>query len=189
METLREPAIFCAEEVSSTLESMAFDNLHKKFERFSEVVSIMRGTAAQVLNKQLQEALLTIETIIQAQQNYFFTADTEYHSERTGLFKRFFQGSEEEENLRDLMQMNARLEEGLKAESIEDIPKELVTEIRERIDKYFSLVIRSCKDIIPKIIGLKLINEGQPKLRNALQALQFSEEENVVALISEVSFS
>ena len=83
-----------------------------------------------------------VESIVESEGGYLFTNDFDYIKNRTDLIP----GLKTDQN-----QPPEKL----------DSTKIFVQEIRARIDTYFSLVIRSVRDSIPKAIGFFLVKKVQ----------------------------
>ena len=59
-----------------------------------------------------------------------------------------------------------------------------VREIRARIDQYFKIVLRTCKETIPKLVGQFLVRASQEKLTAELQS-RINDNEKILDALGE----
>jgi hypothetical protein len=83
-----------------------------------------------------------LEFIIDSEEGYLFTNDYEYLLNRT-----------------DIVPGNKEEKKHLSSTTV------FVMELRQRIDSYFSLVIRNIRDRVPKTIGHFLVKKCQDKIQ------------------------
>jgi dynamin 1-like protein len=105
-----------------------------------------------------------VEQLIEAEQNYLFTTDTDYLTNRGGAF---FGPKDPKE-----------------VHKVQDPNKVLANELRNRIDTYFNLVSRNVRDSVPKIIGTFLVRACQYELQFTLYD-SINKHEALLNLLSE----
>jgi hypothetical protein len=117
--------------------------------------------------------------VIESEQEYLFTSNLQYNHERTA-FCNHLVGSEMQRKApsKNLFGDNSRHFQG-----------QVVEEMKERIDLYYALVIKSCKDTIPKIIGNFVVQKTHPILHLRLQQHITKDEHSILRFIAEVNLS
>eukprot|EP00658_Telonema_sp_P-2_P012667 TRINITY_DN14822_c0_g1_i4.p1 TRINITY_DN14822_c0_g1~~TRINITY_DN14822_c0_g1_i4.p1 ORF type:complete len:569 (+),score=197.04 TRINITY_DN14822_c0_g1_i4:180-1886(+) len=78
LEKLREPIMDTLNEVYMSLDNLANQLLNKVFRRFPELHSETIGIVSAILNQELERTREVVESVIQAEEGYIFTNDTDY---------------------------------------------------------------------------------------------------------------
>ena len=100
----------------------------------------------QCLQGEREKCRAIVEAIIDSEQNYLFTNDSDYLANRTDIVPQ---------------QPEEKKEQSI-GEKISNVVKKksnnlFVQEIRARIDAYFKIVLRNVRDSIPKAVGFFLV--------------------------------
>ena len=85
LEKLREPALDLLQDVYHMLEQMSQGIVDKIFQRFPSMIPEVMDIIVNVLQEEREKTRIIVESIIDAEQNYLFTNDTEYLSSRTDI--------------------------------------------------------------------------------------------------------
>ena len=85
MEKLREPALDLLQDVYFMLEQMAQGIVERIFSRFPSLIPEVMDIIVTVLQEEREKTRGLIESIIDAEQNYHFTNDSDYLSQRTDI--------------------------------------------------------------------------------------------------------
>lgn len=126
------------------LEALASSIAGRIFQRFPSFISEIMEIVTSIMMREREKTRDVVESIVDSEGGYLFTNDFDYIKNRTDLIPGLKNGQEQPQQ-----QQNERL----------DSTKIFVQEIRARIDTYFSLVIRSVRDSIPKAIGFFLVKK------------------------------
>lgn len=122
----------------------------------------------QILQELREYTKELIESIIDAEQSYFFTNDIDYKELRSGIITE--QGDQpggagalnpDGTPVKGPPQPNAPPQKP-------NAQKSFVLELRARIDDYYSIVVRNVRDTIPKQIGYFLVRKSMDKLHQDL---------------------
>lgn len=163
LEKLRGPVIDCLIEIHAYLEGLAHSIIKKLFYRFPTLISEICNITSYVLAKERDNTREIVESIITSEEGYIFTNDLEYLTQRTDIIPKA----------------------DPKAPARVVNPEILfVQEIRNRIDSYFRLVVRSVRDTVPKIIGYFLVRTIMDKLQLELYD-QINRSEVIINQLSE----
>jgi len=85
LERLREPALDCLMEVYHYLENLAQSIVEKIFVRFPTIIPEIMDIITTTLIKERDKTRDIVEAIIDSEQNYLFTNDTDYLQNRTDI--------------------------------------------------------------------------------------------------------
>jgi dynamin 1-like protein len=139
---LREPAMECLQDVYLYLESLADELAHKVFARFPALIGEILEVVSRCLQEEREKTKEILECLIDSEEGYLFTNDYDYLLNRT-----------------DIVPGNKEEKKHLSSTTV------FVMELRQRIDAYFSLVIRNVRDRVPKTIGNFLVKKCQDKIQ------------------------
>jgi hypothetical protein len=162
LELLKLPVLDCLADVHSFLEQLAHKVLEKVFYRFPALSGELAEQASSVLINEREACREIVESIIDAEEGYIFTNDLDYLSKRTDIIPKG------------------------EGKQVRDASAIFVSEMRNRIDAYFSLVIRNVRDTVPKVVGYFLVRSVMDKMQ--LHLYEFiNQNEAVLNLVSEPS--
>ena len=133
------------EDVYSLLEICVKDLINKVFERFPEVMQIIEDLALKNIKRCKDEAEALVQQMMEAELCFFYTTDKEYLQSHGSILP-------PTESKNDTVAMS----------------NSFITEIRQRVIKYFNLIYRNLRDCIPKIIGQMLLHESHASMNQAL---------------------
>lgn len=85
LEKLREPALDLLQDVYHMLEQMAQGIVDKIFSRFPSLIPEVMDIIITVLQDEREKTRVLVESIIDAEQNYLFTNDNDYLTNRTDI--------------------------------------------------------------------------------------------------------
>ena len=151
---LRDPALDCLQDVYNVLENLAKETSQKVFSRFPQMVPEMMDLISHVLHEEREVCRDMIESVIDAQEGYLYTNDDDYLRNKTDI-------------------ITGASSDPAKGQST---AKNFEEEIRQRIDAYFHIVIKSVKDLVPKLIGFNLVQSSIEKLQYELMTAVSSVE-------------
>ena len=133
---------------------MASSIVEKIFQRFPSMIPEIMDIIVKCLSKERDRAREVVEAIIDSEQHYLFTND------------KGMQGNVNEQDSNDPRQgpgggqggnMGGGMGGGQMDQGYGRGGNAFVNEMRKRIDSYFSVVLRSVKDSVPKAIGFFLV--------------------------------
>lgn len=117
----------------------------------------------KTLGKARDHAQEIIDALIESEQNYLFTNDMDFKSNRHQVILDKAKGGHNNINQRnadaaghDMNQNNGMSNRGGNV---------FVTELRKKIDAYFIIVLRNVRDSVPKAIGYFLVRKSQDALQ------------------------
>lgn len=144
LELMKQPGYALLEKVFSKLEKLAREASRAQFSRFP----IIEAEIGEIIIKDLQEkkdkAKEILGALMECEENYLFTNDSDYLANKSPLQDR-------------------KKQKGLRSPQ-----SALVAELKGRIDTYFYIVSRNLKDTVPKIIGNFLIKASIRDVRFVL---------------------
>ena len=94
LEKLREPALDCLNDVYTQLEQLSSQIIDRVFLRFPTLRPVVMDHIIQILQELREYTKELIESIIDAEQSYFFTNDLDYKELRSGIISE----AEEQQN-------------------------------------------------------------------------------------------
>ncbi|CAG9319617.1 unnamed protein product [Blepharisma stoltei] len=159
LEKLREPVLDCLMNVHSYLDQLASKLIERIFYRFPALSTEIAELASHVLVKEREECREIVEKMIDSEETYVFTNDLDYLTSRTDIVPK----SDGRPKSSEVM---------------------FVDEIRNRIDCYFRLVIRTVRDSVPKAIGTFLVRSVMDKMQMELYE-RINMTETILAKVSE----
>ena len=118
------------------------------------MVPEMMDLISHVLHEEREVCRDMIESVIDAQEGYLYTNDDDYLRNKTDI-------------------ITGASSDPAKGQST---AKNFEEEIRQRIDAYFHIVIKSVKDLVPKLIGFNLVQSSIEKLQYELMTAVSSVE-------------
>jgi dynamin 1-like protein len=137
LEKLHDPVFECLYEIGSLLENLAQTIIERLFYRFPSLVSEICEVVSSVLRDERDKCKEIVQSIIEAEESYVFTNDTEYLLTHVDIVAK----GDVKGNV------------------------QFVQEVRHRIDLYFRLVIRNIRDSVPKLIGNFLVRKSMDRLQ------------------------
>lgn len=85
LEKLRDPALELIQDSYAQLEQIAATIVDKIFQRFPTMIPEIMDIIVKVLAQERDRAREVVEAIIDSEQNYLFTNDTAYKTNRTDI--------------------------------------------------------------------------------------------------------
>jgi vacuolar protein sorting-associated protein 1 len=85
LEKLREPALDLLQDVYHMLEQMAQGIVDRIFSRFPSLIPEVMDIIITVLQDEREKTRVLVEQLIDAEQNYLFTNDSDYLTNRTDI--------------------------------------------------------------------------------------------------------
>lgn len=169
LEKLRDPALELIQDTYQQLEQIASSIVDKIFQRFPTMIPEIMDVIIKCLSKERDHAREIVEAIIDSEQNYLFTNDLDYKENKQTIIAENNMGG----NMGGGMggQGNPGQPGGMNQPPQQQIgagmggANSFVRDLRSRIDSYFSIVLRSVKDSIPKSIGYFLVRTSQDTLQ------------------------
>jgi hypothetical protein len=143
LEKIKEPALDLVNSVYAYLEEVAVGLIGKLFYRFPMLIGDFQDMVCKYMQLERDKARIIVECIVDAEQGYLFTNDMDYITNRTNIVSKE------------------------KPQSM-DPEKILITELRNRIDAYFAIVLRNVRDSVPKAVGHFLVRATQDNLQFSL---------------------
>ena len=168
LDMLKQPVFSLLDDCKNILENRGGEIIDRIFKKFHTLHSEIKETFNRVLVSFKNKARKILENLLKNEENYLFTNDSIILSGQII-------------DAKDKVKFNAS-----------DI---LVLELRARIDKYFHIVVRNMRDVVPKIIGqflIKKFNETlEVEILNALSYKDYclsslNEDKNLMSLRSKL---
>lgn len=158
LEKLRDPALELIQDTYQQLEQMASSIVDKIFQRFPTMIPEIMDVIIKCLSKERDHAREIVEAIIDSEQNYLFTNDLDYKENKQSIIadngmppRQGNPGEPGNMSMNQPPQQQQMIGQGMGSAN------SFVRDLRTRIDSYFSIVLRSVKDSIPKSIGYFLV--------------------------------
>ena len=85
LDKLREPALELLQDTFAQLEFMAFSIVNKIFQRFPTMIPEIMEIIIKSLNKEREKSREVVEAIIDSENHYLFTNDSEYKESRQDI--------------------------------------------------------------------------------------------------------
>ena len=145
IEQLKEPTVETVNEIYQFLESLAHQIIERVFFRFPGMTHEICDVATRVIAREKEKCQHVVECIVEAEEGYCFTNDVNYLNNRT-----------------DIIPKNQK--PNMNSQEI------FISEIRQRIDAYFAIVIRGIRDQVPKAIGYWLVRASIENMHLELYA-------------------
>ena len=160
LEKLRDPALELIQDSYAQLEAIAANIVEKIFQRFPTMIPEIMDIIVKVLSQERDRAREVVEAIIDSEQNYLFTNDIAYKTNRSDIVPS--QGPPVGGDPNDPNQPPQQQQRQAPPQNGRNV---FVQEMRKRIDAYFDIVLRNVKDSIPKAIGFFLVKKSQEVLQ------------------------
>lgn len=135
LEKLRGPAYECLDEIFELLLNLSSEIITEQCGRFPVFMNEFMDFTSKILEKEKDEARKIIKNLIEAEMGYLYTCDKQY------------------EKIIIVNNKDKVLKEGIDPDFIEHL--------KSKMDIYFSLIVKTLRDSIPKTIGFFLIKESQ----------------------------
>jgi len=162
LDKLKEPAVELLNTVYGFLEEIAQGIMTKLFHRFPQLIDSIGESVTRVLQKERENTRRIVDSIIESEQQYLFTNDQDYLTNRTNLIPKAGEGPAKPVDSETLF----------------------VTELRNRIDSFFKIVVRNMRDSIPKTVGYFMVRAAQDNMQFQLYE-EVNKNEELMALLSE----
>eukprot|EP00916_Digyalum_oweni_P012592 GHVL01020798.1.p1 GENE.GHVL01020798.1~~GHVL01020798.1.p1 ORF type:complete len:796 (-),score=145.90 GHVL01020798.1:39-2390(-) len=173
---IRSPVIDCLDSVHQTLESLIQQVSNCVFARFPILSSKVLDLTERIILREKGQTRSILDRYISAETGYLFTNDQSYISSHGSLLSNKTSVTEVVSSNNDqpikktelsLSKLTAPIpEQKKKKEPINRYSESFIMEIRNRIDAYFSIVVRNVRDTVPKMLGCFFI-------RSVLEQMQF----------------
>eukprot|EP00742_Colponemidia_sp_Colp-10_P002968 GILJ01003167.1.p1 GENE.GILJ01003167.1~~GILJ01003167.1.p1 ORF type:complete len:757 (-),score=123.34 GILJ01003167.1:152-2422(-) len=177
LEKLREPVEECVSEVHHYLEVLSHKIVAKIFFRFPQVTGEISDLVSSVLARERDRAKEVVDALIDSEEGYIFTNDSEYISSRTNLIPGVDKPEQDERSLLDKAIAPIR-----NRNQSQDL---FVREMRNRLDAYFKICVRNVRDTVPKSVGHFLVRSVMEKLQLELYNAINKAAENWSKLMAE----
>ena len=167
LEKLRDPIEECFTEVFQYLDFLSGKIMEKTFIRFPQAINDMTDLVSNYLQEEREKVKYLIDSIVEMEINYLFTNDYDYLNNFTTFIpkeNRQAQGNNiggQNNNKGGNNNMNNEI----KPQKPLDAKNIFITEIRNRIEAYFKLIVRNLRDSIPKVMGNFLVKEIEENMQ------------------------
>ena len=165
LKKIREPSSDCVQAIAGTLENVSLKVGSNVFKRFPKLGEAVAELTAGIISRERDKALSVIENIVDLETGYLFTNDGGYLSAHGNMQKLTSQpgapATGTPGSVAPPQVPTAVL--GSQPPRVSRTP--YISEIRARLDSYFSLVVRAVRDSIPKAVGFFLVRQVQEKLQ------------------------
>jgi hypothetical protein len=151
------------------------------FVRFPSMIAEVMDVIITVLQGEREKCRAIVESIIDSEQNYLFTNDSDYLANRTDIVPTQQEQPKEGQPGQQNPNGGNVITNAFKGKQSNNL---FVKEIRARIDAYFKLVVRNVRDSIPKAIGFFLVKASQERLQFELYA-QINKNETLTKQLGE----
>ncbi|EER12798.1 dynamin, putative [Perkinsus marinus ATCC 50983] len=186
---IQGPTMECLNTVAATLEVLSQKMARTVFKRFPKLADQVLELTSQILYREKEHTRAILEDLVAYDTGYLFTNDEEY-LESHGSMQPMYQPSPA---LPNGPTSNMESPPGVaggpggpaqggvaQQQQQEQVPRNVmgqrashrrgyagpyVTEIRRRLDAYFSLIIRNVRDSVPRAVGYFLVRQVQDKLQ------------------------
>lgn len=169
LEKLREPALELIQDIYAQLEFLCSQIVDRIFMRFPAARGVVMEIICDVVGKERDHTREIVEAVIDAEQNYLFTNDLDYKSNRQSIVPGQDEEAQFDPNNPNAQatgaQANGQQQQKAPARQAPNSTNVFVREIRARIDTYFKIVLRNVRDTVPKQIGYFLVKMSQEKLQ------------------------
>ena len=156
LEKLRDPIEECFTEVFQYLDFLSGKIMEKTFIRFPQAINDMTDLVSNYLNEERDKCKYLIDSIVDMEINYLFTNDYDYLNNFTTFIPK---------QHRQQMNNNSNNQNDLNPDPKFDAKAIFITEIRNRIEAYFKLIVRNLRDSIPKVMGNFLVKEIEENMQ------------------------
>ena len=146
---LKEPINECFNNSFGYLDTLAAKILEKTFTRFPQMVDEVGEIITRYLNEEKEKCKYLVDALVDSEVNYLFTNDYNYISNYNTV-----QIAEEDPKM-----------PGKPMGMFMDAKSMFISEIRNRIESYFKLIVRNLRDSVPKTIGFNLVRSIQDNMQ------------------------
>ncbi|KAF4689339.1 hypothetical protein FOZ60_001752 [Perkinsus olseni] len=182
---IQGPTMECLNTVAATLEVLSQKMARTVFKRFPKLADQVLELTSQILYREKEHTRAILEDLVAYDTGYLFTNDVDY-LESHGSMQPMYQPSPGLPNGPDgnvnsppggaaapgvagqavaSQQVPPRGMPGQRPNHRRGYAGPYVTEIRRRLDAYFSLIIRNVRDSVPRAVGYFLVRQVQDKLQ------------------------
>ncbi|CAD8128303.1 unnamed protein product [Paramecium sonneborni] len=161
LKRLQQPAFNIIDEAYSILEEYAIEILCDQLQTIPSVLKMLEEQVLEIIQECKSNAQNSVQDILDAEMNYVFTNDSNYLAGKQ--FIRFGKPAKEAQPVKG---------------------QYMVAELKNKIEHYFKLVVRSTRDNIPKLVGYFLVKGCQTKMLMQLQQ-NLMQNQNLLSAISE----
>ena len=141
LEMLKQPTYELLDKVYEKLDSTLKETCALVFKRFPAIEMEIYDIISQDLGAKRENARTMLRTLMECEENYLFTNDTDYISD----------------NLHKYVDDTAAKKRDESRSNIDRGKFAVVNQLRKRINAYFFIVSRNLKDSIPKLIGTFMV--------------------------------
>ena len=167
LERLREPIEECFSEVYQYIDFLSGKILEKTFARFPQIINDMGDFINNFLVQEKDKTKYLIDSVVDMEINYLFTNDYDYLNNFTTFIPKENRqapgnnigGQNNNKGGNNNMNNEIKPQKPLDAKNI------FITEIRNRIEAYFKLIVRNLRDSIPKVMGNFLVKEIEENMQ------------------------
>jgi hypothetical protein len=165
LEKLRDPALELIQDSYQQLEQIASSIVEKIFQRFPSLIPEIMEIITKCLSKERDYAREVVEAIIDSEQNYLFTNDIDYKENKSSIITTQDSNQLGVHNNPSDPRGGGEQQQQPQNPQMNRAQNSFVRDLRGRIDSYFSIVLRSVRDSVPKAIGYFLVRASQEKLQ------------------------
>lgn len=193
--SLHDPISECLEKVYLCIQELVQKSSAKCFKRFPQLQQKVETSALAELEVAYKNADWIVRQVIDAELSYIYTADHKFLSEH-GAQKRSSKeeitAAEKEKakqkasvssSLNSLWHNSAQVIHSTvtqtEAPAKPKYSETFISEIRQRLDSYYSIVVRNVRDCVPKLIGTFLVRQFEEKLLQRLQIVVYADAHDV----------
>ena len=159
LEKLKDPIEECFQEVFQYLDFLSGKIMEKTFTRFPQAINDMTDLVSNYLAEERDKTKYLIDSIVDMEINYLFTNDYDYLNNFTTFIPK---QTRQNQGGNDGKGNNPN---EIKPQPPMDAKNIFITEIRNRIEAYFKLIVRNLRDSIPKVMGNFLVKEIQENMQ------------------------
>jgi len=140
--------------------------VEKIFQRFPALVPEIMEIIVRCISKERDHAREVVEAIIDSEQNYLFTNDLDYKENKSSIMVEQ-PGQLGQQNMGGMQGQPGMNQSQMQQQQppMDRAQNSFVRDLRNRIDSYYQIVLRSVKDSIPKAIGFFLVRKSQDVLQ------------------------
>ena len=167
LEKLKDPIEECFQNVFQYLDFLSGKILEKTFTRFPQAINDMTDLVTNYLIEERDKTKYLIDSVVEMEINYLFTNDYDYLNNFTTFIPKHQRPQLNQNNTGVNNQGGAGQNQNNEIRPLPPIDAKniFITEIRNRIEAYFKLIVRNLRDSIPKIMGNFLVKEIQENMQ------------------------
>ena len=164
LEKLRDPIEETFQSIYQYLDLLSSKILEKTFSRFPQAINDMGELISNYFTEERNKTKYLVDKVVDMEINYLFTNDYEYLSNFTTFIPKQRNYNQQNNNNQDNINNN-KINNKINNSPPVDPKTLFITEIRNRIEAYFKLIVRNLRDSIPKIIGNNLVREIETNMQ------------------------